>query len=158
MAAAAFLRLINHPLRFRLFLWKNLPAAFFSGLRIQTITEDACSVSIRYKWFTRNPFRSTYFACLNMAAELSTGTLAMAHIYGRKPAVSMLVIKIETDFIKRATGLTVFTCPDGGLVREAIDAAVQSGEPRTVRVTSTGRNEKGEEVAVSYITWSFKRK
>jgi hypothetical protein len=35
---------------------------------------------------------------------------------------------------------------------------VVSGEPRTVRARSVGKNEKGELVADFYITWSFKSK
>jgi hypothetical protein len=44
------------------------------------------------------------FACLAMAAEMSTGVLAMAHVYKRKPAISMLVVKMEAEYFKKATG------------------------------------------------------
>jgi hypothetical protein len=117
-----------------------------------------CEVTIPYKWFSQNPFRSTYFACLSMAAEMSTGVLSMAYVYRKSPAISMLVTAIEGSFLKKATGITTFTCEDGPLIRQAIADAITSGEGRQVKARSTGRNADGNEVAEFYITWSFKAK
>lgn len=147
-----------HPLRFRYFLLSRLPSACFSGVRIKAIDERKCEVTVPYKWFSQNPFRSTYFACLSMAAEMSTGALAMAHLYKRKPAVSMLVIKTEGEYYKKATDKTTFTCEDGALIKEMIEEAIATGEPRTVKAKSVGKNLAGEVVAEFYITWSFKAK
>jgi Domain of unknown function (DUF4442) len=155
-ASAAFLRIIGSPLRFRLYLLMKLPSAFFAGLRIPQIDEAGSTVTIPYKWFTKNPFRSTYFACLGMAAEMSTGVLAMAHIY-QKP-VSMLVIGMEATFSKKATGITRFHCPDGYAIGETIDKAIATGEGQTIKVRSTGFNAAGESVAEFFFTWSFKVK
>ena len=63
-----FLELVQHPLKFRLFLLANLPSAFFSGVRVQSISDTTAVVTVPYKWFSKNPFKSTYFACLAMAA------------------------------------------------------------------------------------------
>ena len=68
-----FIQMIKHPVKFRMFLFWKLPAAFFSGVRIKEIDEERCVVTVPYKWLTQNPFRSTYFASLGMAAEMSTG-------------------------------------------------------------------------------------
>lgn len=144
--------------RFRFFLFWKLPAAFFSGVRINTLTPERCAARVTYKWFSQNPFRSTYFACLAMAAELSTGALSMAHLYKRNPAVSMLVVKMEAEYGKKATGITVFTCEEGLALAAAIEEAVRSGSGQQVTVSTTGRNEKGEQVALFRITWSFKAK
>jgi len=156
MDQASFFRLSNHPLKFRLFLLTRLPSAFFSGLRIQAAEPGRCAVSIPYKWWTKNPFRSTYFACLGMAAEMSTGVLAMAHIQGRKPPVSMLVVGLEANFFKKATGRTTFVCTDGAIIQAAVEQAAATGEAATVRACSIGNNEAGEVVAEFFITWSFK--
>lgn len=156
MSAISFIKLAKHPLKFRLFLLSKLPAAYFSGVRVREMSEERCVVTVPYKWFTRNPFRSTYFACLSMAAEMSTGTLAMAHLYKRKPAVSMLVIKAESSFHKKATGRTSFTCEDGLLLAKAIQQSIDSGQPQELRVRSVGKNEAGELVAEFFVTWSFK--
>jgi hypothetical protein len=39
-----------------------------------------------------------------------------------------------------------------------IQEAIASGEARTVKAKSTGRNELGEVIAEFFITWSFKAK
>ncbi|MFZ1529093.1 MAG: DUF4442 domain-containing protein [Ferruginibacter sp.] len=153
-----FLRLTTHPFKFRLFLLKKLPSAFFSGVRVQYVDNDKCVVTVPYKWFSTNPFRSTYFACLSMAAEMSTGVLAMGHTYAQKPAVSMLVTKIEGNFFKKATGLTSFTCEDGRRIAQVIREAMASGKGTTVTARAVGTNAANEQVADFYLTWSFKVK
>lgn len=149
---------MKHPVKSRGFLLLKLPAAWFSGVRIMEVNEKTCQVTVPYKWFTKNPFRSTYFACLSMAAELSTGALAMMHVYKRSPSVSMLIVKMESTYIKKATGVTTFTCEDGYILRETIDKAIATGEGQTLITRSSGINERGESVAEFLFTWSFKVK
>jgi hypothetical protein len=154
----AFFDIVLNPLKFRLYLFTNLPSAFYSGLRIVEADPDHCIVTVPYKRFTRNPFRSTYFACLSMAAEMSTGLLAMAPIYKRDPKVSMLVVGMESIFTKKATGLTSFICNDGAAIRMAIANARATGEAQTVKVRSIGTSSNGDIVAEFSLTWSFKVK
>jgi hypothetical protein len=153
-----FIRLVSNPLRFRFFLFIKLPAAFLAGVRLKFVSPDRAEATVRFQYWTKNPFRSTYFACLGMAAEMSTGILAMAHLYKRKPAISMLVTRIESDFYKKAVGITTFTCDQGHALRQAIDKTAATGEAVELVVTSIGRNEEGLEIARFQITWSFKRK
>jgi len=153
---SAFIRSLKHPLKFRMFLLSSLPNAFFAGLRIRDLDETTCRVTVPYKWFTKNPFRSTYFACLSMAAEMSTGALCLVHLYKRNPPVSMLVVKVESEYFKKATGKTSFICEDGLKIRESIEQAIETGEAKTIRARSTGKNSEGATVAEFFITWSFK--
>lgn len=153
-----FIQLIKHPVKFRLFLLMKLPSAFFCGVRVQDISSEKAATTVPYKWLSQNPFKSTYFACLAMAAEMSTGLLAMMHTYKSTPAVSMLVVGLEAVYHKKATGITTFTCEDGVAISNAISEAISSGEGRVVRAKSTGKNEQGELVAEFFITWSFKAK
>jgi hypothetical protein len=157
-SAEKFFDLVRHPLKFRLFLLSKLPSAYFSGVRVRYADEQKCVVTVPYKWFSTNPFKSTYFACLGMAAEMSTGILAMAHTYKQQPAVSMLVLKIEGNFMKKATGITTFTCEDGKLVTQLVKDATASGKATTAIMRSTGVNSNGETVAEFAITWTFKVK
>ena len=154
--ANPFFRLIRSPFKVRLFLLSSLPSAFFSGLRIPESDEQHCVVTVRYRWFTKNPFRSTYFACLGMAAEMSTGVLAMAQLYKRKPRVSMLVVQAESAYFKKAVGTTRFLCTDGAAIKAAVDQAIATGEATTIKAHSIGTNAAGETVAEFFITWSFK--
>jgi hypothetical protein len=155
---AAFIKLVKHPFKFRIFLFSRLPSAFFCGVRVREIDEQHCIVTVPYKWLSQNPFRSTYFACLSMAAEMSTGALAMAHTYKSEPAVSMLVVKVESEYFKKATGRTTFICEDGISILNTIRESIATGEGRIFRARSTGKNAAGETVAEFYITWSFKAK
>jgi acyl-coenzyme A thioesterase PaaI-like protein len=150
------IRLMKHPLRSRIFLLLKLPSAFLAGVRIRDIDEQQCRVTVPYTWLSQNPFRSTYFACLAMAAEMSTGALAMAHVYKRNPPVSMLVLKLEADYYKKATGITVFTCGEGEQLKAAVEQAITTGEGSSFTATSVGKNKAGETVAVFRVTWSFK--
>lgn len=157
-ATQTFLQLMKHPVKYRFFLLTKLPAAFFSGVRIKDVNEERCVVTVPYKWFSQNPFRSTYFACLAMAGELSTGALAMAHIYKRTPAVSMLIVKMEANYFKKAAGITTFTCANGHALQEAIEKTIATGEAQTLVARSTGINKEGQAVAEFLFTWSFKVK
>ena len=149
---------MTHPLKSRAFLLLKLPAAFFSGVRIKSITAEKCEVSIPYKWFSQNPFRSTYFACLAMAAEMSTGVLGLMQVIERKPSVSMLVVNLEANYFKKAVDLITFVCEDGKLIEALVDDAIATGEARSIQAKSVGKNKAGEIVAEFYITWSFKTK
>ena len=141
-----------------MFLFSKLPAAYFSGVRIKELNEERCITSVPYIWFSKNPFRSTYFACMAMAAELSTGALVMSSIFQKRPPVSMLIVDMQAEFFKKAIGLTRFICKDGIAIRDAVDTAIETEESNIITVKSIGTNEAGEPVAEFAFTWSFKIK
>lgn len=143
---------------FNLYLLAKLPAAYFSGVRLVSLTEESCKVKIPYKWFSQNPFRSTYFACLAMAAEMSTGLPCLMAIDKMQPKVSMLVVNLDSSFTKKATDITTFTCNDNAAIYDTVKKAIKTKEGQTVRTTSVGLNKAGEEVARFEVTWSFKSK
>ncbi|PWT97743.1 MAG: thioesterase [Bacteroidetes bacterium] len=147
-----------HPVKSRMFLFSKLPAAYFSGVRIKELNEEKCVTTVPYRWFSKNPFRSTYFACLAMAAELSTGALVMSNIFEKRPRVSMLIIDMDAEFFKKAVGLTTFVCQDGIAIRDAVDTAIATEESNIICVKSIGTNEAGEPIAEFSFTWSFKIK
>ncbi|MEO8111391.1 MAG: DUF4442 domain-containing protein [Ginsengibacter sp.] len=153
-----FLELANHHFKFGMYLFYKLPAAFFSGVRVREIDEEKCITSVPYKWLTQNPFRSTYFASLAMAAEMSTGTLALSNVYKRTPQVSMLLVNIQANYFKKATGTIYFTCEQGKEITALVEEAIQTGEGKSIIVKSTGKNKDGDIVAEFLFTWSFKCK
>lgn len=142
-------------MRFYLF-WK-LPMAWFAGISVKHCNTEKAVVSLPYGWRSQNPFRSTYFAAQCAAAELSTGLLALAHLQDLPP-VSMLVVKIEAAYFKKAAGTLLFTCEDGTAMAERIQLALDSGQPQTFEATSNGRLADGALAATVKITWSFKAK
>ena len=157
-AFSQFQKTITNSIAFKFFLLQKLPAAFFVGLNVHQFNESACTINVRYSWFSKNPFKSMYFAAQAMAAEMSTGLLAFGQIYKRDPKVSMLVVKMEVEYIKKGTGVLYFTCEDGTAIQNCIQEAIDTKEGKTLVCKSIGRNESGEVVAEFYFTWSFKSK
>lgn len=154
----AFRKLVASPAKFRLFMLAKLPMAYMADLRVTSLAEDRATVTIPYKYLNKNPFGSIYFACLSMAAELSTGVLCMMHVYQSDPAVSMLVVHMDADFSKKAVGRITFICEDGKRIQEAAEHTKATGEGVTVVASSRGLDENDEQVAEFRFTWSLKAK
>ncbi|WP_205501757.1 MULTISPECIES: DUF4442 domain-containing protein [Hymenobacteraceae] len=155
-STAAFRRLISRPVKLRLFLFKNLPMAYLAGVRMKKLTDHEAQVTVEYGYLTKNPFKSIYFACLSMAAEMASGVLSLMYLYRAHPSVSMLVVHMEAEFTKKAVGTITFTCTDGAAIAAAVHQAQVTGEGQQVQALSIGRDAQGEEVARFRITWSYK--
>lgn len=154
-----FQRLVQQRWKFSLFLLYKLPAAWLAGVRVQQLTPAVCITSVPFRWLSQNPFKSTYFACLAMAAEMSTGLPAMWFTADAAPArISMLVTGMQASFLKKATGMTYFSCEELGGMQAAIQHTVASGEPVTITVNTTGKSHDGTVIATFAITWSFKKR
>jgi acyl-coenzyme A thioesterase PaaI-like protein len=146
------------PSKMNAFLFLKLPAAFWSGVRVKSISKEQCVATVKHKWFNQNPFKSMYFAVQAMAAELTTGALVMTQIQNSGKNISMLVANNNGNYTKKATGKITFTCNDGHLVEEAIQKAIASGEGQTIWMKSIGQNEKGEQVSEMNFEWTIKLK
>ena len=157
-AFSRFQQLITNPLKFTFFKIVKLPAAFVAGLRIGKFTAEESIILVKHGWLNQNPFKSMYFAVQLMAAEMSTGLFAVGQTYKRNPVVSMLVINVQGNFYKKATGLISFTCKDGAKIEAIIEECISSGEGKTLICNSIATNENGEVVAEFSVTWSFKSK
>jgi len=145
-------------IKFKLFLGLKLPAAFWSGIRLTHLDKERAIVEIKHGWRNQNPFKSIYFACLAMAAEFSTGILAHEIVQSTGVPFSMLVVRLNADFTKKATGRIRFTCQDGGAFEQILKKCMATGEPQTIDAVSIGIDEAGDEVARFTIQWSFKSK
>ena len=139
------------PSKLNSFLFFKLPSAFWSGVRVKSISATKCEATVRHKWFNQNPFKSMYFAVQAMAAELTTGTLMMMKIKQSGKNISMLVANNKSNFSKKATGLITFTCNDG-------QKAIATGEGQTIWMKSIGVNTKGEQVSEMEFEWTIKVK
>jgi hypothetical protein len=139
-------------------LFLKLPAAWIAGVKLLQLSDERSEVGIRYKWLNTNPFQSIYFAVLCMAGEFASGILAMQHVFGAKPAISILVVGLEAGFFKKARGRIVFRCEEGAAIAAAIEKARKTGEGVAITVVSEGFDEAGDIVARFNVTWSFKVK
>ncbi len=149
---------LRHPLKSRLFALRRLPSLFFWGIRVKTLDNDSCTVSIPYRWSTKNPFRSTYFAALSGAAEFSTGVLLLEKITSSGKDISYLIVDLHISFHKKATTEVLFTCNDGARVSAMIDEVTSTGKAGKITLHSEGVNAKGEIVARAELTWSLKER
>jgi hypothetical protein len=146
------------PLLMRGFFLARLPLALVAGLRVRELSTERCVATVPYGWRSTNPFRSTYFAALSMAAELSTGALAMMAVELAPQPVALLITNLEASFEKKATALAAFTCEDGPQAFAAVAETARTGEPATARMETVGRLPDGTVVARFVFTWSFKRR
>jgi hypothetical protein len=153
-----FIRQVTTPFFFRLFMLKELPMLFLAGITVKELSAAHAVTSLKYSYLTKNPFRSIYFACLAMAAELSSGAIAMMLVQQSGVKISMLVTGMKVDYTKKAVGKILFTCNEGKKIEEAIASTKQNGEGVTITVNSIGKDEAGDIVAAFVFTWSFRRK
>ena len=151
---------MTNPLLLWMYLWAKVPAAAFAGVRLTELDSSRCRTSVPYGWRSTNPFRSIYFAAQAMAAELSTGALAMLSVESAAAknggSVAFLITGLEASFGKKANALTTFTCEAGDELFAAVARAVESGEAQTVRAETIGRMPDGTEVSRFTFDWSFK--
>lgn len=129
-----------------------------AGLRIRELSATRCVTSVPFKWLTKNPFRSMYFAVQSMAAELSTASPCLLAVEGHRPSVAFIIVDMNAKFYKKATGRVSFTCEDGHLAFEAVEKAVASGEAHSATFHTIGRLKNGAIVSEFDFTWSFKQR
>jgi hypothetical protein len=151
-------RRLLKPLSFWLYQWWKLPLAACAGLSLSRLDERGCDVALPGGWRTQNPFRSTYFAALAMAAEMSTGAPALVLVDGAPASVSMLVREMHASFVKKGVGRLVFSFDDVAGMAASVEKAAQGKEPETFVARSVGRMGDGTVVAEFNVTWTFKRR
>ena len=144
------------PIKLNTFTFFKLPSAFWSGVRVKSISPEICQTTVKHGWFNQNPFKSMYFAVQATAAEFTTGALVMYRIKESGKDISMLVAQNKAVFTKKATGRITFTCNKGNLIAEVIQKAIDTNEGQTVWLTSIGVNEKGEQVSEMQFEWTLK--
>jgi hypothetical protein len=151
-------KLMLTPRKINTFNIFKLPAVFITGVRVKSIDNEICTVSVKHRWINQNPFKSMFWAVQGMAAELTTGALMLMKIQESGKKISMLVANNNATFTKKATGRITFTCKDGALIDAAIVKAIQTGEGQTLWMQSVGKNEDGIEVSTFNFEWSIKVK
>lgn len=136
----------------------KLPSVFLMGVRVTSITNQACTVTVKHKWINQNPFKSLFWAVQGMAAELTTGAIVMAKIAESGKKISMLVTTNNATFTKKATGKITFVCNDGALIDAALQKTIETGERQTLWMQSVGTNTDGVVVSTFNFEWSVKLK
>jgi len=99
-----------------------------------------------------------FWAVQGMAAEMATGAMVSGQIKESGRKISMLVANNNATFTKKATGRITFVCNDGGLLKEAIQKTIETGEGQTIWMKSVGTNKEGIEVSIFNFEWTIKAK
>ena len=154
--AKKYLSMPVKPSKINAFLFFKLPAAYFCGVRVKSITDTSCVTSVKHRWINQNPFKSMFWAVQGMAAELSTGAMVISVVKEHNRNISMLVTKNQATFSKKARGRIIFTCNDGNLIKEVIEKTIATGEGQTCLMTSVGSDSKGDIVSAFEFEWAVK--
>lgn len=149
---------VTNPFNFSLFLVSKLPMGWLAGLRIREIDTKKCVTSVPFKWLTKNPFKSMYFAVQSMAAELSTATACLVAVKGKKPSVAFIIVDMKASFHKKATSKVWFTCEETTKAFEAVERCISSGEATQQTFKTVGKMKDGTIVSEFEFTWSFKQR
>jgi len=140
------------------FTFWNLPAAWWCGVRVATLTPTTCQVRLRLNFLNKNPFKSFFWAVQGMAAELSTGVLLMREIQEANANVSMLLLQNKAVFTKKAKGKIEFKCDQGIEVQKTITQLLESKKPQTVWLNAVGTDAQGNKVAHFEFEWTLKER
>ena len=93
-----------------------------------------------------------------MGAELSSASMVALAVEGHKPSFAYIVTKMRSQYFKKATGTTTFTCNDGDKIFSAVDKASKTKEGVEIEAKSTGTLEDGTIVSEFHFTWSIKQR
>ncbi|MEL0263436.1 MAG: DUF4442 domain-containing protein, partial [Flavobacteriaceae bacterium] len=104
---------MNTPAKANAFFFFKLPAAWWCGVRVQSLSATQCSTRVRLRWINQNPFKSMFWAVQGMAAEIATGILLLSKTRAQNLNVSSLVVANEAVFHKKAVGKITFVCSEG---------------------------------------------
>jgi len=151
----AYRKMVLQP-AFRLGLIKVLPMGAIAGLKITELDDQHCKVTVPYKFVNKNPFNTTYWAVLGMAAEMASGALVQMYSHKTDPSIAMFVTGCEGKFIKRALGVTTFICNDGQLVADTIQKAVDTNQPQLIKNNVKGYDKDNNLIVDFNFEWSIK--
>ncbi len=141
---------------FKAGMLKVLPMGTIAGLKIIELDELQCKVTVPYKYINKNPFNTTYWAVLGMAAEMASGAMVQMYTHKLTPSVSMFVTGCEGKFLKRAVAITTFICNDGQLIADTIQKAIDTKEPQTIQSNVKGYDKDNILLVDFNFEWSLK--
>ena len=146
---------MKSPFQYNLYNFFKLPSVWWCGIRVKSVNEESCLVSVKHRWINQNPFKSLFWAVQGMAAELTTGVLLMKEIQSLNQKISMLVINNKANFSKKARGRITFSCSPEDKISKAIQQLLETNEPQTLWLTSKGVDENQVVVSTFEFEWTL---
>ena len=141
---------------FKAGMLKVMPMGTIAGLKIIELDDHHCKVTVPYKYINKNPFNTTYWAVLGMAAEMASGALVQMFTHKSNPSVSMFVTGCDGKFVKRAVGVTTFICNDGQLISDSVQKAIDTKQPQTILSNVKGYDKDNILLVDFNFEWSLK--
>ena len=129
--------------------------ALLTGMIIVELNEEQCVVRLNDHWWLRNPFRSVYWAVINMADELSTGALLYA--YGSTPKTQFILVEMRAKFYKKLRGKSFYFCRAGQEISQQMNALQNTSEARMVILPAHAMNASDEIVAEFEFYWQLRK-
>ena len=93
----------------------------------------------------------------SVARKIVLSSVDSMRTHPRIGSVDRVGVSTRAEFVKKATGVTTFTCSDWHEFDSAANAAIATNEPQTATGRSAGLNSAGENIANFEFTWSFKK-
>ncbi len=137
------------------FLATKVPAGFFGGMRVASFSPKLCETTMPFWFFTKNPFKSMYFASQCMAAELSTALPILYAMEGFDEKIAYIIIENQAKYHQKAKSKLTFSCMVTEQLTNNLMLAIESKQPQTYRAYSVAKNQVGEVVSEFWFTWSF---
>jgi hypothetical protein len=153
-----FVSLVTSKWKMKVYMLSKLPLAFVAGLSVERFDRIGATVSVPFRFINKNPFGSIYFAPLSMAAELSSGLLALEAVKSADRPVSMLVLQMNAEYYKKAKTRIFFSCNDRQQLHTSVQKAVETSQGQTFESIIEGVDLQGDLVARFRVTWTFKSK
>jgi hypothetical protein len=150
-----FRKLVLSPL-LKVGLLRDVPLLAITGAKIKALDDQHSKVSIKYSHINKNPYKTTFWAVLGMAAEMASALLVQMNTYKSNPSIAMFVTACDAKFIKRAIGTTTFICNDGELISNFIQKALETNESQTMMSNVKGFDDNGVLLVEFNFEWSFK--
>ena len=129
-----------------------------SGIKLIQLDEAKSVSVVPFRWCNKNPFNSMYFAVQSMAAELSTAAPVMMALKGVDADVALIIVDLKVEFVKKAQSEITFTCLDYDKIYNVATRLKKADDTVTVVARTVGSDVAGDDVAIFYFTWSFKRR
>lgn len=139
----------------RLWMARRLPMGLLSGMVIESLNENGCTVVLKDRPWIRNPFGSVFWAVMGMAAEMSTGVIIYAYLSGTN--TKYILIGVECTFLKKLRGKSFYFCPSGKDVLRNLQTLENPGDTCTVQLPVTAHDQAGQTVAEFKFNWQFKK-
>jgi acyl-coenzyme A thioesterase PaaI-like protein len=142
----------------RLMGWFKIPLIAYVKPRLIVLDDQQVKVSIRLRRRTKNHLNSMYFGALAVGADVAAGMHVFYFCDQFKVQPAFAFKSMKAEFLKRAESNVTFRCEEGELIRQMVEAAIDSKERQNRMVQVKAFDLQHEMVASFEMEVSLKVK